>query len=420
MDCQNPSPRLLAISLTVVLLATMAFAAGERVVYPFTGGFDGGDPASSLTFDASGNAYGTTVVGGDAGFGTVFKLTRDQNGNWSETVLYSFQAGDDGKNPYGGVILDRAGNLYGVTAAGGSGGLCTGDGCGTIFKLTRSGDTYTESVVYAFTGGNDGFGPGASLAQDRNGVMYGMTPDGGQFAAGTVFELIPSATGRYFFRTIYAFTGGDDGSTGSLGPLLVDSAGNLYGVTELGGANGVGTVFKMTPAGGGQFNFTTLYTFLGMPDAAFPYGGVILDQAGNLYGTTYFGGQNGVGAVYKLMPNGQESVLYSFQGGTDASFPTTTLVFDGSGNLWGTSSTGGDPNCDCGTVFELSPVNGQWQESIAHVFESVPDGANPNYGLTPDNAGNLYSTTATGGTNNQGTVFEIMPANRLLRYRTPR
>ena len=311
------------VSVAVVLLATAAFAANERVLYPFTGANDGGDPASSLTFDAAGNAYGTTVVGGDAGFGTVFKLTRDQNGNWTETVLYSFQAGDDGKNPYGGVILDRAGNLYGVTAAGGNGGFCTGDGCGTIFKLTRSGDTFTESVVYAFTGGNDGFGPGAALAQDRNGVMYGMTPDGGEFAAGTVFELIPSATGRYFFRTIHNFTGGDDGAIGSLGPLLVDSAGNLYGVTELGGANGVGTVFKMTPAGGGQFNFTTLYPFQGIPDAAFPYGGVILDQSGNLYGTTYFGGQNGVGAVYKLTPDRQESVLYSFQGGTDGSFHRT-------------------------------------------------------------------------------------------------
>ena len=241
--------KFFAISAAVVLLASSAFTATESVIYAFSGSNDGGNPASALVFDSDGNAYGTTVVGGTFGYGTVFKLTRGQNGDWTESVLYSFQATPDGKNPYGGVTLDRQGNLYGTTAAGGSGGECTGDGCGTIFKLTRSGDTWTESVIYSFTGGNDGFGPGAALAKDRNGVFYGMTPDGGEFAAGTVFQLIPSATGRYAFRTIHSFTGGDDGATGSLGPLLIDATGNVYGVTELGGATGLGTVFKMSPAG---------------------------------------------------------------------------------------------------------------------------------------------------------------------------
>jgi uncharacterized repeat protein (TIGR03803 family) len=405
--------RGLAICVAVALMTSAASAATEKVLYGFTGGNDGGNPTSGLIFDNTGNAYGTTSVGGAFGFGSVFKLTRDQNGNFTESVLYSFTGGGDGKNPFGGVVIDRAGNLYGTTAAGGFGGACTGDGCGVVFKLTRDQNgNFSQNVIYSFTGGNDGFGPGAPLIFDNRGVLYGMTPDGGEFAQGTVFELLPSASGNWGFKTIHSFTGGDDGAVGSLGPLLSDGMGNLYGVTEIGGANGVGTVFEMTPAGNGEFNLTTLYAFKGQPDAGFPFGGVIFDSMGNLYGTTFFGGTNGVGTVYKLTPtmNGwQESVLYSFKGGRDGSLTTTTPVFNASGNLYGTTSTGGKVSCDCGTVFKLALVNGKWQESVVYRFQSAPDGSSPFYGLTPDSAGNLYSTTAVGGPQNQGTVFRITP-----------
>lgn len=404
--------RTLAIGFLITLLTSAAaFGATEKVLYSFTGGNDGGDPASALVFDSAGNAYGTTAVGGVFGFGTVFELMPGPNGNWTETVLYSFQGGSDGKNPYGGVVMDRAGNLYGTTVAGGTGGMCTGDGCGTVFKLTHEQNGWVESVLYSFTGGNDGFGPGSALTIDSRGVLYGMTPDGGEFSAGTVFALLPNSTTTWALITIHSFTGGDDGATGSLGPLLIDGAGNLYGVTELGGTQGFGTVFKMAPAGI-HWNFTTLYAFNGQPDAGFPYGGVILDGAGNLYGTTYFGGVNGVGSVYELsagMNGWQESVLYSFKGGRDGSLTTTTPIFDAVGNLYGTTSTGGKVSCDCGTVFKLARVNGKWQESVAYRFQSAPDGANPSYGLTLDQAGNLYGTTAAGGTQNNGAIFRITP-----------
>jgi uncharacterized repeat protein (TIGR03803 family) len=194
--------------------------------------------------------------------------------------------------------------------------------------------------------------------------------------------------------------------------LLLDPSGNLYGVAEIGGAHSAGTVFRLSPVAGGKWNFTTLYAFKGMPDAGFPYGGLITDGKNNLYGTTYYGGANGVGAVFKLDgTEKKESVLYSFAEGTDGGYPTSTLVFDAVGNMYGTTSMGGFPACDCGTVFEMSPVRGQitWTESVLHSFKEKPDGGYPYYGLTADPSGNLFSTTASGGNSEAGIVFEFTP-----------
>ncbi len=409
--------RFAAVTL---ILASSAWAANEeKVLYTFTGGNDGGDPAAQLTFDNSGNAYGTTVVGGPSNFGTVFKLTHDPNGKWTETVLYSFLGGNDGRNPYGGVTMDAKGNLYGTTVAGGSGGACAGDGCGTVFKLARSGNSWTQSILYRFKGGTDGFGPGGGVVFDQKGNLYGTTPDGGSAngcdgsGCGVVYELSPSKGGDWNERVIHRFTGGNDGATGSLGLLLVDKPGNLYGVTELGGAHGAGTAFKLSPASGGKWKISVLDGFKGMPYAGFPYGGLISDPAASLYGTTYYGGANGLGSVFKLTlgANGKwsESVLYSFKTGTDGNSPTSTLVFDGRGNLYGTTSAGGDANGD-GTVFKLTPTSGdKWRETVVHRFQNNHDGANPYYGLTLDQAGNLYGTTAAGGAHGQGVIFEIIP-----------
>ena len=411
--CYFMSRGCAALAVAAMLAVSVWAADTEKVVYSFSGGNDGGNPASQLIFDSAGNAYGTTVVGGLYGCGTVFELTPASGGKWQENVLYNFTCFGDGKNPYGGVSLDGAGNLYGTTVAGGSGGDCSGDGCGVVYKLMQSSGNWSETVLYNFTGGDDGFGPGGGVVFDKAGNLYGTTPDGGAYSEGVVYQL-SQHNGQWQQAVIHAFTGGDDGGVGSLGLLLLDATGNLYGVTELGGTYGAGIVFKLSPAAG-NWKLTTLYAFRGLPDAGFPYGGLIADAKGNLYGTTYFGGANGLGAVFEVGPGPtalagwKESVLYSFQGGTDASFPTSTLVFDAAGNLYGTSSTGGNPSCDCGTIFKMASSSGGWNESVLHNFGGTGDGAYPTYGLTSDGIGNYFGVTPVGGAYGQGVVFEITP-----------
>ena len=400
--------RMGATLVFVAILVSASWATSYKKIYNFAGGNDGSDPATPLAFDNAGNAYGTTASGGVFDFGTVFMLTP----SGQESVLYSFTGGGDGLDPHSGVIIDSAGNLYGTTVAGGFGGLCAGDGCGVIFELSPSDGGWTETTLYSFTGLNDGFGPGSGLIFDTAGNLYGTAPDGGKKSDGVVFELSPSKNG-WRYKVIHAFTGGKDGAVGSLGSLLLDAAGNLYGTTELGGAYGAGAVYELSPSVHGAWKTTALYEFKGMPDAASPYGGLIFDKGGNLYGTTYFGGAAGQGAVFQLVPEPnstwQEKVLYSFQGGTDGSFPTSTLFFDSASVLYGTTSTGGRPSCDCGTVFKLTLSRGSWNEKIVHFFGKGKDGSSPNYGLTPDHAGNLYGTAPVGGTGGQGVVFQFTP-----------
>lgn len=400
------------VGAIAVCAATAALSASGssadtdyHVLYNFSGGNDGGNAATRLIFDRQGNAYGTTVTGGLYNCGTVFKIKPIGHGQWQERMLYSFTCGSDGKNPHGGVTFDGNGNLIGTTVAGGSGGICTGDGCGVVFELTPSG----ESVLYNFTGGNDGYGPGGPVLIDASGNIFGETPDGGAASAGTVFEL-SKRNGRWHEHVIHAFTGGADGGVGSLGPLLMDGAGKLYGVTEIGGAHSAGTAFRLAPRMNGTWAMTTLYTFSGQPDAGFPYGGLIPDVAGNLYGTTYYGGTNGAGTVYELTPKRggwTEKVLYSFAGGTDGSLPTSTLIFDAAGNLYGTTTTGGHPGCDCGTIFKLKP--NPWREVILHRFGTGADGTNPLYALASNGSRSLFGATPAGGLNAQGVIFEISP-----------
>ncbi len=379
--------------------------SAEQVLYSFSGGNDGGDAASGLVI-RGGNLYGTTVVGGAYACGTIFKLAPQKSLPWHESVLYSFDCYGTGKTPYGGVTFDRKGSLYGSTVSGGSGGSCGSSGCGVVFRLTSRA---AESVLHSFTGGNDGFGPGGGVAIDSMGHLYGTTPDGGTNAEGTVYE-ISRARRTWHESVIHAFTGGKDGAVGSLGTLLVDSSGDLYGVTETGGARGAGTAFKMTRASKNRWNLKTLYAFKGTPDAASPYGGLIEDASGNLYGTTYYGGAHGLGSVFELIASARgkyhERVLYSFRGGSDGSSPTSTLLVGASGRLYGTTSAGGG-SCDCGTIFEFDATSGS--ETVLHSFGSSGDGAYPYYGLTQDSGGNLYGTTVQGGTFNHGAVFELTP-----------
>ena len=422
------SKSLAIVAVTLVLANPVWAANAEKVLYPFTGGNDGGRPAADLVMDKAGNLYGTTVTGGtgqacSGGCGTVFKLTPLAGGKWKESVLYNFQAGADGKNPYGGVTIDGKGNLFGTTVAGGAGGACAGDGCGVVFMLTHSGNSWKESVLYSFTGGRDGAGPGGGLILDKNGYLYGTTPTGGKpngcggNGCGVVYQLVTVKGGQWKEQVLHTFSGGKDGATGSLGRLLFDKTGNLYGVAETGGdvtcnaPSGCGAVFKLSPSSGGKWTLTTLRAFKGAPDASFPYGGLISDAKGSLYGTTYFGGKNSSGTVFKLSPgsNGKwtQTLLYNFKGLADGGNPTATLVFDAAGDLYGTASAGGDSNFD-GVVFKLTPAGGKWKETVVHAFGRAHDGTNPNYGLVRDPTGNLFGVTPAGGTG-EGVVFELVP-----------
>lgn len=401
----------LLVCMALAPLPSQAWDGTAQVLYSFSGETDGGYPASDLVTDAAGNIYGTSVEGGTFGSGAVFQLAPSAGG-WTQTVLYSFTSGADGGQPYGGVTLDSQGNLYGTAVVGGNGRACE-DGCGVVYKLTKSGSAWSQSVLYSFTGGSDGSGPGAGLTLDRNGNVYGMTPTGGQYGLGVIYQLQPRLNGTWKFNLIHAFTGGVDGGAGSAGRLLLDKSGNLFGVATVGGASGKGAVFELTLGSDNRWRLKTLYSFKGQPDAGFPYGGLLFDAAGNLYGTTYYDGANNLGSVYKLsMKNGvwNETVLYSFKGGTDGLGPISNLVLDAHGNLLGTTSEGGAGGCSCGTIFRLAQSsNGQWRESVAYSFTGHPDAAFAYNGMVSGPSGTYYGTTVHGGVDNEGAVYQFTP-----------
>ena len=339
-----------------------------------------------------------------------------------ETVLHNFGDGlDDGIEPTN-LIMDAAGNLYGTTRVGG------GCNCGTVFELSPvPGGGWTESVLHNFVyDGIDGYEP-LSITMDAAGNLYGTTQLGGVHNAGTVFELSPMPGGRWAETVLYSFAGGNDGSQ-AFGTLVMDNAGNLYGTTFDGGSLGEGTVFELSPGEGGDWTKTVLHSFGEGYDGSFPYAGVILDSAGNLYGTTEEGGHPdggycqifGCGTVFELSPSADgwtESVLYSFysdSNDSDGWQPWGSLIMDSAGHLYGTTVFGG-PYClpagsfGCGTVFELSPnAGGGWTEAVLYSFSGPPDdGGLPEGSLILDAVGNLYGTTVYGASG--GTVFELSP-----------
>lgn len=397
-----------AATLLFVLAVSLTAATATTTNVIFSCEEDEGEYADTdLETDSAGNIYGTTVLGGDFGGGTVFQLSPTPNG-WVHTVLYSFTGGADGGEPYKGVTLDRDDNLYGTAVTGGS-GSCEG-GCGVIYKLTNIKGTWTQKVIHAFTGGDDGSGPGSRVTVDRAGKIYGMTPIGGANGLGTIYKIGPLSSGASTFKVIHAFTGGADGSSGSAGRMILRD-GHLYGAATTGGSNGSGVVFELTPRALGGWDFRTIYTFQGQPDGSFPYGALLFDGSGNIYGTTYYGGANGIGAVYKLSPQpvGEwtEEVIYSFQQGTDGNSPISNLVFDKAGNLYGTTSEGG---LGRGVIFKLSPVGaGKWTETVVHAFEGPPDGGFAYNGMVVDAFGNFYGATVHGGENDDGSVYNFTP-----------
>ena len=388
----------------IALFSSASASSSQMVVYNFTGGDDGGNAATTVAFTATGRAIVTTVQGGSDGCGTVDELT-PTSGLWTERTLWTFTCFNDGKNPHGGVTIDALGNMYGTTVAGGNGGQCVGDGCGVIYRIGPHGGF---TVLYNFKGLDDGFGPGNPVAVDSNGNLYGDTPDGGKHGLGVVYEL-SHVGNRWVLTVLHAFSGRNDGATGSLGPLLVDSAGNVFGVTETAGLHQAGNVFEISPGSNNTHTFKVLYQFKGTPDAAFPYGGVIADGSGDLYGTTYFGGATGNGTVYELIPRltggYAERVLHSFSGGADGGNPLSTLVFNPAGFLFGTTSAGGG-SCGCGTIFKILHKN----LTTLHQFGSTQtDGQYPLYGLAPDANGNMFTSTVAGGDFGQGVIYGIAP-----------
>ena len=374
--------------LVIVLFASVQRAQGqtESVFYSFTGG---GFPEYDLAIDGQGNLYGTTF--NEFG-GILYKLS--PSGEFTTLHTFSGCCGTDGYSLAAGVILDAQGNLYGATTQGGS------DDAGIIFEISPSG---TETILYNFTCQQDGCLPVAGVVMDAEGNLYG-TSLGGTFGYGNVYKFVRS-TGTV--TTLYNFTGGADGSI-PFGVVL-DKDGNLYGATQVGGSAQQGVVFKVTPSG----METVLHSFeQNGKDGFAPTASVILDSKGNVYGTTHLGGRVGVGTVYKITPAGKESILHSFKGGKDGIFPESDLMFDKNGNLYGTTYYGGE--FDSGAVFELAKS----KETILHSFEpNATDGILPLGGIVFDANGNLFGTTTLGGTSSDcssgcGTVFKIVPQSQ--------
>jgi uncharacterized repeat protein (TIGR03803 family) len=433
--------RWLSIALIVSLIPLSASAKWkEKVLYTFTGGKDGGLPYTTLVFDHEGNLYGVADGGGDnncnnndLGCGAVFRLSRNSGGGWTETVLYRFKGTEDGYSPNGPLVFDSAGNLFGVTTAGGKNKACTYVlGCGTVFELKRDEKRGWKKVtLYSFGGGRDGQSPSSGIIFDAHGRLYGTTYFGGVdscyagVGCGTVFELTETKSGEWSERVLYRFHGGADGASARAGLTLVGRT--LYGATEAGGGTGCyglgcGILFQLRFSGG-TWAEQVLYSFTGIADGAFPEVGLVPDGRGTLYGIAMQGGdQNcvvkgglgGCGTVFSLTKSKggcKESTIYSFAGGKDGIFPEG-LAWHG-GSLYGTTVYGGSNECSeqvgCGTVFQLRTSDNGWDERVLYSFDGT-DGEYPYWeGVVFDHRGRLYGTTSNGGSYSWGNVYELVP-----------
>jgi|SRR5271157_220116 len=392
----------LAIAFLLIVVAPQPVQAQTfNVLHTFTGAQDGGNPYAGVTMDKAGNLYGTASSGGAANYGTVYKLTHKGSG-WTLNSLYSFAGGSDGAFPQARVIFGPNGILYGTTRGGGA-------GYGTVFNLRPKPTAcltalcpWTETVLYSFKG-TDGDGPLGDVLFDQAGNIYGTTGAGGSYDSGTVYELKPSGSG-WTESVLFSFNF-VDGVAPSSG-VLFDNAGNLDGTTEGGGSGYLGTVFQLVPSNGGWTNYI-LYSFQNGNDGGYPGAGLIFDQSGNLYGATSTGGTGGGGTVFKLTPYGSSySLVYSFTGGFVCG--PGTLVMDGAGNLYGTTYCDGANNL--GSVFKLTPSSGNnWTYTSLHDFTGGSDGGSPISNVVFDTSGNLYGTASAGGSQGLGVVWEITP-----------
>jgi uncharacterized repeat protein (TIGR03803 family) len=386
-------------AVSMVCFSATTQAQTYAVLHSFTGIPDGYQPYAGLVLDAAGNLYGTTYLGGNGtDSGTVFKI--DPLGN--ETVLHSFNRAD-GEQPEAGLVRDPLGNLYGTTTAGGF-------AWGLVYKLDPKGQ---EILLHKFDAVPDGIDPESGVIVDGAGNLYGTTYTGGANDYGSVFKVEPSGVETVLYSFAYPNSGGYPRAG-----LVIDEVGNLYGTTAFGGPKSClcGVVFKLDPAG----QETVLHFFDGT-DGSIPNAGLVRDAAGNLYGTTSYGGDMscmefeqpaGCGVVFKLDPAGHETVLHAFTGSPDGAAPFSGLLMDSQGNLYGTTNEGGSTakSCGsdgCGTIFKIDTTG---TETVVYTFTGFENGSGPyDASLIMDAAGNLYGTTSSGGRYNRGVVFKLTP-----------
>jgi uncharacterized repeat protein (TIGR03803 family) len=420
---KNPSLIFCATLVAVVftLITNSAASDKQTTLYNFqgvhTGKADGATPQGGLIADAAGNLYGTTYYGGSTctlstikGCGTIFELSPNGSGGWTEAVLYKFTGGADGAFPTGNLVFDASGNLYGTAFLGGN-SSCV-NGCGTVFELSPSSSGgWAETAIYSFTGGADGLTPVAGLVFDAAGNLFGATSQGGSSSTcgqgcGTVFELSPSSSG-WTKKTLHSFSFSTSSNLGGIYPVggvILDASGNIYGTLSQGASttcnpgSGCGSVFRLTKGSVG-YTFNLLYTFQG-PRGQQPINNLVMDAAGNLYGTTPYGGPTQSGLVFELSPTTQgqwkETLLHVFNGTTEGFFPQGVTI-DAAGNIYGTSN---------GVAFRLTQSSGGWQFQILSTLSS---GDSFNAPLLRDANANMYGVTYTGGSQTAGTVYELSP-----------
>jgi len=428
--CAAVSKVLAAAAVILILTLASAPGAGAQIKYKTLHTFNGTDgavPAGTLIFDAAGNIYGTTFSGGNytsgcntGSCGTVYELTPNGDGTWTEQVLHAFTSDED-YNPDAGVVFDAAGNLYGMT----NGGPHSGD----VYQLVpQAGGGWSEKALYLMGGPYDG-NPQGGMTFDAAGNLYGTAGWGCGYGDGVscVFEMTPSG-GSWTFNLLYGLDGSAGWYPSGTTPIF-DAKGNIYATTAFGGNGGcspygngcygLGVVFELSPNANGTWTETLLHTFTGGKDGESPACPLVFDAAGNLYGTTYAGGKYGKGNVFRLVPNANGTwtlqVLHQFTGGNDGSMPLGGVIFDAAGNLYGTARTGGAYGY--GVVFQLSPgPDGGVRYRVVHAFKDTRSdpgaypGGSPNWAggnLVFDASGNLYGTTSGDGSKTFGTVFEI-------------
>jgi len=400
--------------------APSAAAASETLLYSFcaqTSCVDGAYPEGRPIADSTGDhLYGTTQQGGASGtYGAVYELTKS-GGAWTESVIYSFTgpSNDDGQYPFGGLVFDKNGNLYGTTYYGGA------SNTGTVFELTKSGSTWTETVLHVFSdvNGDDGTNPQSTLVFDATGNLYGTTLYGGKVGQGTVFELKPSGK-KWTYHVIHTFPGSGQSGGGYAeeGVVVNPKNGYLYGTTYYGGVIwNEGVVYQLREVSGVWIS-SVVYTFLGDTLGQQPYASLAADAAGNLYGTTNTGGNYDAGMTFKLTLGKNntftEKVLHSFEGYAhkDGAAPYYNgVTLDADGNVWGTTYQGGSSpanNLNYGTVYKLAAST--YKETLLWTF--LTDTGDGYYPYQPPSivGGNLYGTTVYGGAHGTGTVYEVVP-----------
>jgi uncharacterized repeat protein (TIGR03803 family) len=429
MKVIHPTLRLM-VALIAIALSFTTNAVSEQVLHSFAGAPDGATPGNGLVADKKGNLYGTVLSGGANGNGAIFELGPPlvAGDSWTETLIYNFGGANSNlTGPYGDLSFDAQGNLYGYSEIG-SGPQSA------VFELSppkSKNGAWTLTVLYSGLGYSYGLGEGKLLFDPAGNVYGSISLDGGCYpgngkpGCGEVFELLKPTTpnGSWNYTVLHYF--GEQATDGSYAEDIMFWNGAIYGTTETGGSNNCGTVFELVEQNG-VWTENILYSFPG-DDGVFPAGGLVYDSAGNLYGMTWLGGgstkcDKGCGTVFELSPPAiagdpwQQNTLYRFPGGPTGDNPYGTMVFDQFGNLYGATKIGGPVTKltnNNGTIFKLSPPaasGDSWTFKVVHAFGGVPtgDGSQPLTDLLLFR-GKLYGTTYGGGTTNLGTVFAVVP-----------